>query len=162
MCKKKYESPHKMFSEDTCGDNDIPKQVKKYVNDVVLRLAKLEEDTDSIGENFAHHFTKYAKRPILNDLPVEYRVTNKSPPKPKYKKKKTKKKKSGMVSTLDYIPRTVEEWVLNIPTMLDARVAVTMMDRLYASKALADFEDGAEEDKELVKENLERFAGCTG
>ena len=62
-----------MFSEDNCGDNNFPRQLKKYVNSVVALLAKLEEDTDVIGENFAHHFSKYAKRPIMKDLPLEYR-----------------------------------------------------------------------------------------
>ena len=62
-----------MFSKDSCGDNNIPAAVKKYVNDVVARLKALEDDTDSIGENFAHHFSKYAKRPILKDLPIDYR-----------------------------------------------------------------------------------------
>ena len=36
----------------------------------------------------------------------------------------------------DYIPRTVEEWVINIPSMLDARVAISMVDREDADVAL--------------------------
>ena len=36
----------------------------------------------------------------------------------------------------DYIPETIEEWVLNIPTMLDARVAISMNDKDLADDAL--------------------------
>ncbi len=50
-------------------------------------------------------------------------------PKSKVKKKK-KKKPAKSENSNDLIPRTVEEWVINIPTMLDARVAITMMDKV--------------------------------
>ena len=40
---------------------------------VCHRLVELEEDTEVIGENFGLHYTKYAKRPLMNDLPMDYR-----------------------------------------------------------------------------------------
>ena len=45
-----------------------------YVNNTLQRLLELEEDTEIIGENFGLHYTKYAKRPLMNDLPMDYRL----------------------------------------------------------------------------------------
>ena len=45
-----------------------------YVNNTMQRLLELEEDTEIIGENFGLHYTKYAKRPLMNDLPMDYRL----------------------------------------------------------------------------------------
>ena len=40
----------------------------------IYRLDHLEEDTEIIGENFTLHYTKYARRPLMEDLPMEYRL----------------------------------------------------------------------------------------
>ncbi len=65
------------------------------------------------------------------NLKFVFRVNaqQKAMPKSKVKKKK-KKKPTKSDNSNDLIPRTVEEWVINIPTMLDARVAITMMDKV--------------------------------
>jgi len=137
-CSKKYTSAVHLYTDDMCGDNAIPKNVKMYVNNTLQRLLELEEDTEIIGENFGLHYTKYAKRPLMNDLPMDYRIPpiRKSPEKPKKRKSKSPRSVGE-----DYIPRTVEEWVINIPAMLDARVAISMVDREEADWALDDQEE---------------------
>ena len=109
----------------------------------------LEEDTEIIGENFTMHFTKYAKRPIINELPRNY--INRMAPKGRRSRAGRKKKPANN----DCIPETVEvnialifilfllfilillllfilphhqEWVINMPSMLDARVSLSLMD----------------------------------
>ena len=62
----------------------------------------LEEDTEIIGENFTMHFTKYAKRPIINELPRSY--INKMMPKGRRSRAGRKKKPANN----DCIPETVE------------------------------------------------------
>ena len=53
-CNQKYSSYLKYYTEDFCGDNALPKNVKMYVNNTVFKLRFLEEDTEIIGENFAN------------------------------------------------------------------------------------------------------------
>ena len=104
-----------------CGDNAFPKAVKEHVNGAVKRLQVnseipkmksrlglsfllqgLEEDTEIIGENFTMHFTKYAKRPIINELPRNY--INRMAPKGRRSRAGRKKKPANN----DCIPETVE------------------------------------------------------
>ena len=47
--------------------------ILKDIHPCISRLEKLEEDAEIIGENFSLHYTKYAKRPLMNDLPMDYR-----------------------------------------------------------------------------------------
>merc|ERR1719192_676533 len=121
-CHKKYYTTTKYYSDDMCGDNAFPKAVKEHVNGAVKRLQGLEEDTEIIGENFTMHFTKYAKRPIINELPRNY--INRMAPKGRRSRAGRKKKPANN----DCIPETVEEWVINMPSMLDARVSLSLMD----------------------------------
>ena len=64
----------------------------------------LEEDTEIIGENFTMHFTKYAKRPIINELPRTY--INRMMPKGRRSRAGRKKKPENISG--DCIPETVE------------------------------------------------------
>ena len=125
QCSKKYPSVISMYLEDMCGDNAIPKNVKTYVNNTISKLVKLEEDTEIIAENFGLHYTKYAKRPLMNDLPMDYRTQVKKPTLAEKKKRRRERDRRNRARKAraeeDYIPSTVEEWVLNIPHMLDAR-----------------------------------------
>ena len=63
----------------------------------------LEEDTEIIGENFTMHFTKYAKRPIINELPRNY--INRMAPKGRRSRAGRKKKPAN---NDECIPETVE------------------------------------------------------
>jgi len=137
-CKKKYASHLKFYSDDICGDNAIPRNVKSFVNNVIKKLQNIEDDTEIIGENFSLHFSKYAKRPTINELPREYRKVGTTPSPKKCKVGRPKKNDESediirstpsLYDEYDYIPETVEEWVINIPTMLDARVALSVLDQ---------------------------------
>jgi hypothetical protein len=154
-CKKKYSSHLKFYSDDICGDNAIPRNVKSFVNNVIRKLQNIEEDTEIIGENFSLHFSKYAKRPTINELPREYRKAGPKTPSPRKGAGRPKKhcddediirSTPTLYDEYDYIPETVEEWVINIPTMLDARVALSVLDRETADTKF-------DEDYEFVYEN---------
>ena len=150
-CKKKYVSHLKYYSDDICGDNAIPRNVKSFVNNTIRKLQNIEDDTEIIGENFSLHFSKYAKRPTINELPREYRKGGSGPKKVGRPKKHCEADEPigdiySHIDNYDYIPETVEEWVINIPSMLDARVAISVLDRDTA-------DDKFEEDYEWVYEN---------
>ena len=74
-------------------------------------LQGLEEDTEIIGENFTMHFTKYAKRPIINELPRSY--INKMMPKGRRSRAGRKKKPANN----DCIPETVEVETFLCPSL---------------------------------------------
>ena len=148
-CNVKYSSFLKYYTEDICGDNAIPKNVKMFVNNIVSKLKFLEEDTEIIGENFANHFSKYAKRATIQELPRDYRKLKKGP---RFRKSKTAYRKDLDVHQMymelyDYCPESIEEWVLNMPTMLDARISLSLVDKNKADNQLEEefewvFEDG--------------------
>merc|ERR1719509_362778 len=124
----------KYYSDDICGDNAFPRNVKQFVNQAVKRLQGLEEDTEIIGENFALHFTKYAKRPVINELPRTYGKKMG----PGIKRSKAGRKKKVVE---DNLPETVEEWLINMPSMLDSRVSISLMDVVNGdNKFEEDFE----------------------
>ena len=151
-CKGKYSSFLKLYSDDICGDNAIPKNVKIFVNNALSKLKFLEEDTEIIGENFGNHFSKYAKRPTINELPRHLKKFKKGS---KFRKSKAAYSKDMDINDVyfemyNYVPETVEEWIINIPTMLDARVSMSIVDREKADTQLEDeflweYEDGSTE-----------------
>ena len=93
----------------------------------------LEEDTEIIGENFTMHFTKYAKRSIINELSRNYI---------KGSEKQSGEEEEAGEQRLhpgdgggDHLPHCYlhhhshhQEWVINMPSMLDARVSLSLMD----------------------------------
>ena len=135
-CNKKYSSYMKYYTEDICGDNAIPKNVKMFVNNAAKKLQNLEADSEIIGENFPNHFTKYARRPTINELPRHLR---------KFKKGKSRLKgKAASLATVyqmyDHIPDTAEEWIINIPSMLDARISISVLDKeMSDAKLVQDY-----------------------
>ena len=144
-CNQKYSSYIKYYTEDFCGDNAIPKNVKTFVNNTVFKLKFLEEDTEIIGENFANNFSKYAKRPMIQELPRDVKKLKKG----KFRRNKAAYSKNDLSLSLN-IPETVEEWIINIPSMLDARVSLSVVDRDRADTQLSEefvweYEDGETE-----------------
>jgi len=138
-CSQKYSSYLKFYTEDFCGDNAIPKNVKMFVNNTVAKLKYVEEDTEIIGENFSNHYTSYAKRHTINELPRDYKRFKKS----KFVKSKSAYKQYTDVHDIyyemyNYIPETIEEWIINIPTMLDARVSLSVVDKQRSDKQLEE------------------------
>ena len=157
-CKHKYSSYHKLYTDDFCGDNAIPKNVKMYVNNAVSKLKFLEEDTEIIGENFDNHFKKYSRaRTTINELPKDFKRFKKGN---KFKKSKTAYNKDMDIHDIyhemyNYVPESVEEWIINIPTMLDARVSLSVLDKERADTNLGEdfvweFDDGSTEKIEFV------------
>ena len=141
-CSQKYSSYLKYYTEDFCGDNAIPKNVKMYVNNTVFKLRFLEEDTEIIGENFANHFSKYAKRATIQELPRDVKKLKKG----RFRRNKAAYSKNDLNLSLN-LPETIEEWIINIPTMLDARVSLSVVDRDRADTQLEEefvweYEDG--------------------
>ena len=136
-CNKKYSSYIKYYTEDICGDNAIPKNVKMFVNNATKKLQHLEADSDIIGENFSNHFSKYAKRATINELPRDYRKLKKGRPKMKEKAASL----TNVYQLYDHIPDTAEEWIINIPSMLDARISISVLDKeLSDAKLQQDFD----------------------
>ena len=141
-CNQKYSSYLKYYTEDFCGDNALPKNVKMYVNNTVFKLRFLEEDTEIIGENFANHFSKYAKRATIQELPRDVKKLKKG----RFRRNKAAYSKNDLSLSLN-LPETIEEWIINIPTMLDARVSLSVVDRDKADSQLEEefvweYEDG--------------------
>ena len=144
-CNQKYSSFLKFYTEDFCGDNAIPKNVKMYVNNTVFKLRFLEEDTEIIGENFANHFSKYAKRATIQELPRDVKKLKKG----RFRRNKAAYSKNDLNLSLN-LPETIEEWIINIPSMLDARVALSVVDRDKADTQLEEefvweYDDGETE-----------------
>ena len=133
-CNKKYSSYIKYYTEDICGDNAIPKNVKMFVNNATKKLQHLEADSDIIGENFSNHFSKYAKRATINELPRDYRKLKKGRPKMKEKAASL----TNVYQLYDHIPDTAEEWIINIPSMLDARISVSALDKQLSDARLQE------------------------
>jgi len=142
-CNRKYLTPIRFYTEDLCGDNAIPRNVKEFVNETIEKLKTLESGADIIGEKFSEGLTKHAKRPTINDIPRKYK-----------KRKSLKKKKKHHTIPYDYgyedefIPRTVEDWVLNIPECLDIRVAISVCDRLEADLKMDEMLVESDEDED--------------
>ena len=154
-CNQKYTSYLKYYTDDFCGDNAIPKNVKIYVNNTVSKLKFLEENTEIIGENFANHFTKYAKRATINEIPKDLKKLKRGTRFKKHKTAYLKDLNSYEMSL--HIPETVEEWIINIPTMLDARVSLSVVDKETADTQLEQeflwtYDDG--ETEKIVFEEI--------
>ena len=155
-CNQKYSSYLKYYTEDFCGDNAIPKNVKMFVNNTVAKLKYVEEDTEIIGENFSNHYTSYAKRHTINELPRDYKRFKKS----KFVKSKSAYKQYTDVHDIyyemyNYIPETTEEWIINIPTMLDARVSLSVVDKQRSDKQLEEEFEWVYDDGETEKIEFE-------
>ena len=133
-CGKKYSSHMKYYTEDICGDNAIPRNVKLFVNNAANKLRNLEENSDIIGENFSNNFSKYAKRATINELPRDYRKLKAGKPKRKQKTATL----TNVYQMYDYIPDTAEEWIINIPSMLDARISVSALDKQLSDARLQE------------------------
>ena len=146
-CGKKFSSYMKYYTEDICGDNAIPRNVKLFVNNATSKLKNLEENSDIIGENFSNNFSKYAKRATINELPRDYRKLKKGKPKRKQKTATL----TNVYQMYDYIPDTAEEWIINIPSMLDARISVSALDKQLGDARL-------QEDFDWIYPNGEREA----
>ena len=124
----------KYYTEDICGDNAIPRNVKLFVNNAANKLRNLEENSDIIGENFSNNFSKYAKRATINELPRDYRKLKAGKPKRKQKTATL----TNVYQMYDYIPDTAEEWIINIPSMLDARISVSALDKQLSDARLQE------------------------
>ena len=146
-CGKKFSSYMKYYTEDICGDNAIPRNVKLFVNNATSKLKNLEENSDIIGENFSNNFSKYAKRATINELPRDYRKLKKGKPKRKQKTATL----TNVYQMYDYIQDTAEEWIINIPSMLDARISVSALDKQLGDARL-------QEDFDWIYPNGEREA----
>ena len=133
-CGKKFSSHMKYYTEDICGDNAIPRNVKLFVNNAANKLRNLEDNSDIIGENFSNNFSKYAKRATINELPREYRKLKKGKPKRKQKTATL----TNVYQMYDHIPDTAEEWIINIPSMLDARISVSALDKQLSDARLQE------------------------
>ena len=135
-CNKKYSSYMRFYTEDICGDNAIPKNVKMFVNNAAKKLQHLEADSEIIGENFPNHFSKYAKRPTINELPRNYKKFQKG--KSRFKGKASNL--NNVYKMYDHIPDTAEEWIINIPSMLDARISISVLDKdISDAKLVQDY-----------------------